>query len=106
MEVNCETRKNTRTFSFGTSQVRLILGSRADSVAVVLYAHPVFQFSQLRALRNARDSSHKVVRRIRLALYCALGARRRADLVGSGDLEDQGPSVKEVKEGLLLTRNQ
>ena len=33
----------------------------------------VFQFSPFRALRNACDSSHKVVRRIRLvSLYCAL----------------------------------
>jgi hypothetical protein len=33
----------------------------------------VFQFLPFRVLRNARDSSHKVVRRIRsVSLYCAL----------------------------------
>jgi hypothetical protein len=47
----------------------------------------------------------RVIRKCRLALYCALRARR-VDLVGSGDLELGGPSVKDVKEGLLRTRNQ
>jgi hypothetical protein len=41
-------------------------------VAVVCVSSPVSQF---RVLQNARDSSHKVIRRFWLTLYCALGAR-------------------------------
>ena len=95
MEVNCDSG-DTRTFGFGMSRVKLIW---EQLVEVISYAYPVFQFSQFLDLRNARDLSHKVVRQIQLALYCDLGARR-VDLVGDS------PSMKEVKEGLLRTRNQ
>jgi hypothetical protein len=60
-------------------------------------------FSQFRVTERKRLKLYKVVRRV--GINCALGAlARRVDLVGSGDLE--GPSVKEVKEALLWTRNQ
>jgi hypothetical protein len=42
-------------------------------------------------LRNALDSSHEVMRRTWLALYCALGARR-VDLLSLG-----GPNSKEQR---------
>jgi hypothetical protein len=67
--------------------VRLTPGSRANFL--VAYAHRIqsSSFSQFRGLtkRAIYNKSYKVVRRIRLALYCALG-ERRVDLVGSGDL--------------------
>jgi hypothetical protein len=65
--------------------------SRANLVAVVCsIAYPVFHFFSVSGpTKRARFKSYsKVVRQIRLALYCALGARR-VDLVGSGDLEGQ-----------------
>jgi hypothetical protein len=57
--------------------------------------------SQFRVLRNAPDLSHKVVRRIRLALYCALAARR-VDLVESGDLEGSSLDSKSVVSWALV----
>jgi hypothetical protein len=82
MEVNCDSETPERSISSELSEIDW----GVELVAVIYVSSlPVFSVSDL---RNPPNSSHKVVRRIRLALYCALGVRR-VDLVESGDLEDQ-----------------